>query len=1037
MDIRDVERRVFDLIASSVIRVIPVSTWKANGKDVVLPYRSDITPDTLSIFRTEVNVPSSPYKWFLKLLLSGNARIIVDGSKSFGYDEAHTYIPIEPGVHSIEVIASPRTMFGFHRWSLSFDYALLVEVVWDVMAIGLKLLQIVDFIHNLPRDDALRSELESLLTSAMINTRIAPSLTQITTSLMFLYESPLSAIFRRGDLRNPYGEYVWLSGVYGVGVLKGYLEDIPKTTIDETISESHRIWNIVEKGLEKLREKYPKIGTIFATGHSHIDAEWLWPRNETIEKVLRTFSTIVELMKEYKDFTYIQSSAQYYKWVEERNPKLFQEIKRLVDEGRWIIAGGMWIESDTQLIDGESLVRQFLYGQRYFMNRFGRISRIGWLPDSFGFSGNLPQIMRKSGIEVFITHKVMWNDTNEFPLHSFIWKGVDGSEIPVQILINGYNEMMTPRSLHTNWMRYKNKDIPFIPYSYGYGDGGGGPTREMLEYIDLNNKLPRIPMIKHLNEDEYLKNIKSVEKSLGVWEGELYVEVHRGTYTTNLKMKELMAKAEILVKELEIWNTIANVYGFKSLPKEDIESLWKTVLFNQFHDILPGSSIREVYENAYRDLDNVIKTSNNAINNILTDIGKHAAKQRSLAVFNVLPWSRRGIIPIPKDLNIDGVECQETVDSKYVYVETPPTGFKLYSLGNRCLEPRDGVIVRELPDGIELENEYIIIRIDSNGNISSIKLRDGNIEILKSQSNRLVAHIDRPGIFDAWDIRDDFLYQGIDMNILEKPRIVVKGPLVSCVEYVKGYKNSRIRQKLCLYKGSPVIEISNRIIWNDKGLLIKVWFDTNINSDKAVFDIPYGAIERSTRFETSIEKARFEVPALRWMDLSDGEKGIAIISPSRHGYSVVKNRIGLSLLRSPTFPNPWSDLGEFETTYYIYPHRGDYVNAEVPKIAYELMYSLRPIYIDGGEGREIPYSYIKVNPPKSLIGTLKIAEDGDGYILRIYNPYNTAIKISIEMFKTPKQVMETNIIETLVGSSIDINNIELKPFEIKTLKIFY
>jgi len=1037
MDIRDVERRVFDIIASSIIRVIPVSTWKTNEKDIVLPYRLDVTPDTISIFKTVVNVPSSPFKWFLKLLLSGNARIVIDGSKSFGYDEAHTYIPIEPGIHSIEIIASPRTLFGFHRWSISFDYAFLVEVSWDVMAIGLKLLQIIDFIHRLPKDDPLRTELESLLISAMMNTRIIPSLAQITVSLMFLYESPLFVIFRRGDLRDPYSDYLWLSGVYGVGVLKGYLEDIPKTSIDEAIVESHRIWNTIERGLERLREKYPKIGIMIAAGHSHIDAEWLWPRNETIEKVLRTFSTIVELMKEYKDFTYVQSSAQYYKWIEDRDPKLFQEIKKFVDEGRWIIVSGMWIESDTQLIDGESLARQFLYGQRYFMDRFGRISRIGWIPDSFGFSGNLPQIMRKSGIEVFITHKVMWNDTNEFPLHSFIWRGVDGSEIPVQVLINSYNETMTPWSIYSNWMRYKNKDIPFMPYSYGYGDGGGGPTREMLEYIDLNNKLPRIPTIQVLNENEYIEKIKNVAKNLSKWEGELYVEIHRGTYTTNLKMKELMAKAEAILRELEIWNTIADIYGFKSLSKEHIESLWKIVLFNQFHDIIPGSSIREVYENAYRDLENVIKIAESNINDILINITKHTAKQQSLAIFNVLPWSRRGVLMIPKNLNIDAIECQETDYGRYIYVEAPPMGFKLYNVGGKCFEPRDGVIVKEIPSGIELENEYITIRIDSNGNISSIKLKDGDIELLKSQSNRLVAHVDRPGIFDAWDIRDDFLYQGEDMVLLDRPKITVKGPLVSCIEYTKGYKNSKIIQRLCIYKGSPVIEVNNRIVWNDKGLLIKIWFDTNINSEKAIFDIPYGAIERSTRFETSIEKARFEVPALRWMDLSDNEKGIAIIAPSRHGYSVIKNRIGLSLLRSPTFPNPWSDLGEFETTYYIYPHKGNYIEAEVPRIAYELIHKLRPVYVESGENKEIPYSYIKINPPISLIGTLKIAEDRDGYILRIYNPYNIVAKVSLELSKKPKQVIETNIIEVLSGNTVDINNIELKPFEIKTLKLFY
>ncbi len=1036
--LRNVERRAFDLMAAAFVRIVPVSVWVfEDGKEVRLPFVIETSPDELYRFSTRVSVPramGSGLRWFLKLVSSGNGRVIVDGVTIGGYDEGHTYFPIDSGEHVVEVVLSPRSMFGFHRWSLSFENAYLVEMLWDAIKLGLRILALVDFAEKLPRDDTLRRDLEKLLEAIATEIWVSPSVWQIAVAMSFLYEGPMALLIQRGDLRRPYGDYVYLSGVYGVGVLKGLLREpeASYTPIERVAQVVARVGRVLSDGLEELRKRYGKEGTIYATGHAHIDAAWLWPRAETVEKVLRTFSTVTSLAKEYS-FVYVQSSAQYYEWVEERDKKLFEEIRRLVNDGKWIIVGGMWIESDTQLIDGESLARQFLYGQRYFMKRFGRLARIGWIPDSFGFSGNLPQIMVKSGIEVFVTHKVMWNDTNEFPYHAFIWRGIDGTEIPVQILITSYGETMTPSSVDRYWKLYKQKDVaPFIIYSYGYSNGGGGPTREMLEYIELNNLLPRVPEVRNLNEAEYIEKLRKASKSLPVWSGELYVEIHRGTYTTNIAVKNAMAEAEKSITEAETLATIVSIVGGYRVDKERLDRLWKLLLFNQFHDIIPGSSIKEVYDDALKDLNLVIEESRKIVLEAVKSLTVKSSG-KSLVLVSTLPWSFRTVVEIPKEFGAPAnVECQEAGDKLYIYVETPSAGVKGFALGSTMCSAGKGVEVVEVSDGIELRNGIVSVKVDVNGDIASLRLADGT-EILREPA-KLVAHIDKPGIFDAWDVTDEFLRQGVELKLLEKPRVVIEGPLVSCVEVVKGFEESKTIQRICLYKDSTLVEIRAKLVWRNKGALLKHWFKTAISAEKAWFDTPFGAIERSTKMETSWEKARFEVPAVRWADISDNEKGLAIIAPSRHGYSVKGRDIGLSLIRSPTFPNPWSDIGEFDVVYYLYPHKGDYQKAEVPRIAREAVYKPLALVVDGVVEN---VSALFIEPPRAVVTAFKHSEDGKGYIIRLYNPYKEPVSISIKLGFKARRVIETDIIELVEGAEIARDtasfSLEIKPFEIKTL----
>lgn len=1041
-DLRIVERRAFDLLSSSIVRCVSIDKWFYinEGRDVVLPFFIESPPNKLHVFKTTVDIPSTNYRWFIKFVVSGNARLKIDEENSFGIDEAHTYAPIVPGKHSIELIVSPRSLFGLHKWDLMFTKSYVVEVIWDVAKVALRLLEVLRFIEELPQDSELRKDLQELLLSVLRSSRVNPSLKQIALALSFFYESGLQVpILNRQDIRKPYGDYVWLTDVYGVGALRGHLDDIPATSIEEVIKEAKRIDEELSRGFEKLKEKYPKTGLIYIAGHSHIDAAWLWPRNETVEKVLRTFSTIVSLINEY-NFAYVQSSALYYQWVEEIDKHLFEKIKRLVNDSKWVLVGGMWIESDTQLIDGESLARQFLHGQRYFLDKFGRLARIGWIPDSFGFSGNLPQLMRKSGIEVFVTHKVMWNDTNRFPYHFFVWRGIDGTEIPVQILITSYNESMTPTSVYRYWSLYNIKDsAPFTVYSYGYGDGGGGPTREMLEYIELVNSLPGLPQVKHLNEGEYIEKVSRYKKLIPVWDGELYVEIHRGTYTTNLGVKNAMAEAEKSLIQAETLATISQLIGRKVVDEVMLSTLWRTLLFNQFHDIIPGSSIKEVYDDALSDLNHVINESKRIISKTIESLieKQHDVNGYYLALTNTLPWKIKTVLKIPKGFGVPrAMECQEDADGYRVLAEVHPMGVAYLELAEEKCRASEGVRVHEYTDRITIENSYIVVEVDSNGDIKSVKLKDGDIEILREPA-KLIAYVDKPGIFDAWDVTDEFLItKGMELKVLEKPKVISRGPIEACVEVAKGFEDSKIIQRMCLSKDLPYIAINCRVDWRSKGILVKHWFKTTIKASTASYDIPFGVIERPTIPKSSWDQAKFEVPAVRWADISDSEKGLAIIAPSRHGYSAIGGDIGLSIIRSPLFPNPWSDLGLYEFDYYLYPHKGDYQLAEVPKIAQEII--RRPIsIIVKGLGKNI--SILKVDPPKAILTAFKPSYDGDGYVLRVYNPYKMTINTKLSLGFRVLKVIETDILELNNLGEIAVNTedvvISLRPFEIKTLKL--
>ncbi|MEM2028937.1 MAG: glycoside hydrolase family 38 C-terminal domain-containing protein, partial [Candidatus Bathyarchaeia archaeon] len=447
-------------------------------------------------------------------------------------------------------------------------------------------------------------------------------------------------------------------------------------------------------------------------------------------------------------------------------------------------------------------------------------------------------------------------------------------------------------------------------------------------------------------------------------------------------------------------------------------------------------------DDALNDLLEVIERSSKAFMEVAKSIASRSqSTYRGAAVFNLLPWRRKGIIKIGKGLGVlEGADCQEDTDGYYLYVEAPPTGYRFYKyVGREACRASGGVRVYEQQGGIVMENEHLSLKIDFNGNMSSLRLKGEDLEILSAPSNRLVAHLDRPGRWDAWEVTDEFLTRGEDLKIIGKPMVVASGPIVARVDVAKGIGSSTIRQSIYLYKDSPVVEVRNRVIWREKSLLVKVWFETSLESRKAVYDIPYGVIERSSLRETSWEKARFEVPAVRWAELYDDRAGLAIISPSRHGYSAVGNRMALSLIRSPVHPNPWSDLGEFETTYYVYPHIGDYSEANVAKVVQEKLFGLKVVEDIRSAEQEI--SLLSIEPETIVFGAFKKSEDDRGHIIRLFNPHREAKQVTIRFTVPLSKAVETNIIETEDYGELNVESggalrIDIKPLEIKTIKIY-
>jgi alpha-mannosidase len=829
----------------------------------------------------------------------------------------------------------------------------------------------------------------------------------------------------------------------------------------------------VRTQLKPIKE-FAKKFALFFDSNAHIDAAWLWREKETIEVCKNTFNSVFNIMNEKPGFTYTQSSAQYYKWMEDYYPEIFQGIKDKVEIGRWEAIGGMWIEPDCNLIDGVSWSRQLLYAKRYFNNKLGVKINIGWNPDSFGYNWNMPMFYQNAGIDAFVTQKIGWNDTNVFPYRVFWWESPDGSRILSYFPFDYVNTITQAFGL-VDWLRQFEANTGFtnMLVLFGVGDHGGGPSIDMIERIEHLKTIDIYPNVVYGTTNQYLEWLKNQDLSdVPVWSDELYLEYHRGAYTTQAQMKKYNRLSEIILTNAEKFSSLSHLLYNGIYRSADLEEAWQGAMLNQFHDILPGSSIREVYFDASKTYEHVLDIGSLVNNEALSNISKNvntsfSMKGKAVLVFNPLSWERKDVVEVSLpdgDMAIysvydnEGREVlsQQINDAKYrnkilfVAHGVPSYGYKVYFLVPLFISSSSDSVL-SLSNSIE--NEFFNIIVDENtGWIKSIYDKTNQKEVLAGEGNKLQLLEDKPTAWDAWNIG----WTGVEFPMtFRKIELKENGPVRTVLsvyhDYLKpgvvkdfptpNFPSSFFRQDIILYSGIDRIDFQTFVDWWEDKTMLKVSFPLSVQDAVATFEIPYGSITRSTQRNNSWNKARFEVSAIRWADVSKDNYGVSLINNSKYGYDVKDNIMRLSLLRSPKWPDPTADRGEHEIEYSLFPHKGDWKEANTVKRGYDFNYKLIPFLTDLHKG-DLPsiYSFVKMNAPNLILTTFKKAEDSHGYIFQWYESEGQDTEAEIEFPQQPKKVVLSNFMEEDLDE-LDFNGnklaIKSKSNSVMTIKVYF
>ena len=790
---------------------------------------------------------------------------------------------------------------------------------------------------------------------------------------------------------------------------------------------------------QELYRKYAtdKDVSVICIGHTHIDVAWLWTLAQTREKTQRSFSTVLSLMKKYPEYKFMSSQAQLYAYLKKESPETYEEVKQMVAAGRWEVEGAMWVEADCNLTSGESLVRQVLFGKRFFKQEFGVESKVLWLPDVFGYSAALPQILKKSGVDRFVTSKISWNETNTMPNDMFRWRGLDGTEIFSYFLtaqekhlgrkpqnFTTYNANTTPSVIAGTWDRFQQKEFTDqVINTFGHGDGGGGPTAEMLELRRrMENGFGSLPNARIGTAGEFLDHVAALAENdpeLPVWSGELYLELHRGTYTTIARNKRNNRKSEQAYQFAELLSSMDSVLTDAPYPQEKLNAGWETILLFQFHDIIPGSSIREVYEECDVTYPKVLAAAQDITDNAANSIASNVKTDGGVLVFN--PHSFVGSAPV----SVDGeTRYVENIPAKGYAVVTPKT-------------PDGSVVLGEKT----LENKFLKVTFDENFNMVSIYDKDADREVIdtaKGPGNQLEVYEDYPRDWDAWEISNYYRrnrYTIDDVTSVEPVRDGARAGFKVCRRFL----DSTVEQHIWMYEDVKKIDFETVIDWKQDQLMAKVAFPVTINSNRATYEVQFGTLERPTHSNTSWDAAKFEVCAHKYCDFAEYGYGVAMLNDCKYGHDIHDGVMRLTLLKSPTYPNEVADRCMHYFTYSIAPHQGDYREAGIVRMAYDLNKPMTAVTLGAQEGKLTDsYSLVSVSAPNVILETVKKAEDSDAMILRMYEAYNQKCNTIITLGFTPKRVTLVGLMEDeiedvpVTGNTFKLN---VKPFEIVTVKV--
>ena len=785
---------------------------------------------------------------------------------------------------------------------------------------------------------------------------------------------------------------------------------------------------------KKLSEiKYIPSSEVIMEGHSHIDIAWLWRVQETERKAARTFANNLALMEEYPEFTFTQSQAIVYHQIKENNPELYERIKEKVKNGQWNIAGNTWVECDTNIASGESMVRQLLEGKGFFQKEFGVSSDTYWLPDCFGFSHALPQIIKKSGMKYFISSKLFYNDTNRFPYNLFKWRGADGSEILAYNQPSHYQGDYDVKQIYNASYNGDAKHVQKTAFGmFGYGDGGGGCTYRMLENAKRLKNFPGLPATRMAHPQNFFSEAEKNWDELPTYNDELYYENHRGTYTSQGYIKKSNRKNELVLPRIEMLGCFGKGYD-----KKRLHDLWILLLTNQFHDILPGTSIHEAMQDAISDFRTLTEKAETFLNEELTALTADIkTSDEGIIVWNLLSHAVTAPVTVKGNRGY-GVQRTFVKDgeeyTEFIADSVPPMGYKFFPYS----EPENDENVK-IGNGV-IENSVLKVKYDENGILTSVFDKENNRETLDGEGNLITVFIDKCIHETAWNLEQNYEKKKWELRKAESVEVVESSPVRAVLKVVRKFNKSTIWQNIILYKDSREVIFETKVDWQERDKVMKAAFNVNVLNNTASFEAAHGAIDRPTHRNNSFDYTRFEQCAHKWADLSEGDYGVSILNDCKYGYDILESRMRITLLRAPTCPDKWGDLGEHTFTYAYYPHKNTWQNAKTVNRGFELNFPLRAINVTVQEG-SLPESncFIAADNDDIVIDAVKSAEDGNGRIIRVYESRRVRGERTLNINIPFTKAYECNLMEDENREiSVDGNKIHfsIKPFEVKTFRI--
>ena len=796
--------------------------------------------------------------------------------------------------------------------------------------------------------------------------------------------------------------------------------------------------------------------TVNVVGHTHIDVAWLWRLKHTREKAQRSFATVLKLMDEFDEYIFLQTQPQLYQYIKNDCPEIYEKMKARIAEGRWEADGGMWLEADCNISSGEALTRQFLYGMRLFQKEFGHRAEYLWLPDVFGYSWALPQILKGVGIDTFMTTKISWNQFNSMPHDLFKWRGMDGSEVmtyfittpevgaPLDSRFATYNGMITPHSVMGSWKKFHDKNLSDETLiSYGYGDGGGGVNREMLKMRRAMDQLPGLPKVKTDRAGSFFRRLHekldSTDQYVHTWDGELYLEYHRGTYTSQAYNKRMNRRMEFALAECEWLSEMAMLAGGR-YDQDTLVAGWQTILRNQFHDIIPGSSINEVYQDCHKEYGKVADDLRALAKDALGTLSRPEENAWTLWHFGSFPRTdvvfieetREGVFT---DASGRPLKAQRVDGGCWVEVTLAPLSATTIRFAEKAAEAEIVPFDVDMAAG-KVRTPFYEIAWDADGHLIRLFDAENGREVIPAgeKANVLEVYEDKPVNFENWDVDIFYLFKHEEAKLAKAPELIECGALRTVIRFSYTYRHSTFVQDMVLYADSRRIDFKTHADWHESHRLLKAAFPVDVRSTKATYEIQYGHVERPTHFNTSWDYARFEVVAHRWADLSEQGYGVSLLNDCKYGHNIKDNVMHITLLKSGKYPDTEADMGEHDFTYALLPHAGAVTEGDTIEEAVRLNLPVRTLK---GAAMELAPAFA-ASSRSVTVDAVKKAEDEDCLILRVHECRGGHAVAELKPGFEIKAYAPCNLLEEQTGDRVESATIcaALRPFEIQTYKIW-